>query len=138
MTELQVHILTPEREVLTTSASKITCYTQDGEITILPHHIPLLSLLSEGVITLTIDKKERYFSAGTGYVETDGKIVRLLISHASGQDEIDEKRIHEVEKEAQLLLKDYKNKKDRDHAMAMLRRATVDLKVLRRTKRRFI
>ncbi|MCR4329124.1 MAG: ATP synthase F1 subunit epsilon [Candidatus Roizmanbacteria bacterium] len=137
MAKLSVHILTPEKEVLRTDATMLTCYTRDGEITILPHHVPLLSLLSDGIITVREENKERYFSAGSGYVETDGTTVRVLISHASGQDDLDEKRIAEVEKEAQNLLQNYKDKKDRDHAMSMLRRATLDLKVLRRSKRRW-
>lgn len=137
MAKLLVHILTPEKEILRSEAEFLTCNTRDGEITILPHHVPLLSLLTDGVITVREANKERFFSAGSGYVETDGKTVRVLISHASGQEEIDEKRIQEVEKEARELLQNYKDKKDRDRAMSMLRRATLDLKVLRRSKRRW-
>lgn len=132
---LNLKIITPEREVFSDKVEKVSCQTVDGEITILPRHTPLLTLLTEGVITITTKNGQEYFSAGSGYVETDGKNVQILISRALGQEEIDEKTVLEVKNQAEKLLKEQKDKRDRQKAFAMLRRATLDLKVLKKRRR---
>lgn len=134
--ELKLSILTPDREVYSGTVSRVTCKTVDGEITILPAHRPLLALLDEGVITIEEGKEERYFAAGSGFVQTNGKEVRVLISRAFGQEELDEATIQKVKKQADLLLENYKTKADRDEALTMLRRASVDMQVLDKVRRR--
>lgn len=132
---LNLKIITPQREVLNKSAESVSCTTIDGQITILPRHGALLTLLSEGVIKVKTDGKEEYYSAGSGYVETDGKEVVILISRAAGQEELDEKKIIEVQEEAKKLLKEEKGRAERQRALAMLQRATIDLKVIKKLKR---
>jgi F-type H+-transporting ATPase subunit epsilon len=131
---LKLKIITPEKQVLEEVALSINCHTVDGEITVLPRHVPMLTLLTDGVITVKTQNGEKLFSAGSGYIETNGENVRILISSASGQEELNEKQIIEVQERAKALLKDKQNKADRSQAFAMLRRATVDLKVLRKVR----
>ena len=133
---LHVKIITPEKAVFEDDIESLTCQTIDGEITILPQHVPLLTLLRDGVITVRRKTGEEYFSAGSGYIETNGKTARILISHAVGQDELDEKKIQEVEAQAQKLLSEKHEKADREKAFAMLRRATFDLKIINKRRRR--
>src|SRR3989338_10722656 len=111
---LHVKIITPEKAVFEDDIESLTCQTIDGEITILPQHVPLLTLLRDGVITVRRKTGEEYFSAGSGYIETNGKTARILISHAVGQDELDEKKIQEVEAQAQKLLSEKHEKADRE------------------------
>ncbi|MFA6005131.1 MAG: ATP synthase F1 subunit epsilon [Patescibacteria group bacterium] len=133
---LHVKIITPEKAVFEDDVESLTCQTVDGDVTILPQHIPLLTLLKDGVITIRRKTGEEYFSAGSGYIETNGKIVRILISHAVGQDELDEKKIKEVEESAQKLLSEKHEKADREKAFGMLRRATFDLKIINKRRKR--
>jgi F-type H+-transporting ATPase subunit epsilon len=46
--KLQIHVVTPEREVWSGEADMLVARTVDGEIGILPGHAPLLALLGEG------------------------------------------------------------------------------------------
>lgn len=133
---LHLKIITPDKEIYNTEVDKITCQTTDGEITILPHHVPFLSLLRDGVIMLTTSGVTEYFSAGSGYIETDGKSVRILISEAFGQKELDDKKIQDVKEAAKKLLSENRNAVDRAKAMAMLQRASIDMKILDKIKRR--
>lgn len=134
---LHLKIYTPSKIILDNEAVlSISCQTIEGEITILSRHTALLTLLREGVITVREKSKEEYFSAGSGYVETDGKNVKVLISTAFGQAELDEKKIIEVKEQAVKLLKEQKDKVGRDKVFAMLRRAGIDLKVIRKLKRK--
>ncbi len=132
---LNLKIITPEREVFTAEVESVSCQTVEGEITILPRHTSLLTLLTEGVITIKTKKGPEYFSAGSGYVETNGRDVQILISRALGQDEIDEKTVQEVKNKAEKLLQEQKDTRDRQKAFAMLRRASLDLKVLKKRRK---
>ena len=133
---LKLKIITPKGVVLDKEVEKVSCETVDGEITILPRHTPLLTLLTTGVVTVFTKEGEESFSAGSGYIETDGKQVKILISRAMNQAELDEKTILESREQAEKLLKEQKSAEDRQKAFAMLRRASVDLKVVKKLKRK--
>ena len=132
---LNLKIITPQKEVLTREVERVTCQTTEGEITILPRHVALLTILTNGVIKVKSKEGTEYFSAGAGYVETDGREVRILISRAQGQTELDEKKVLEVVAEAKKLLAQERSAVDRRNAFAMLQRATIDLKVIKKFKR---
>jgi F-type H+-transporting ATPase subunit epsilon len=114
----------------------VTAPGMAGELTILPTHIPLFAVLKEGVVTIRKEKDESLFSIGGGYIETDGKTLHLLVSRAFGQDELDEKDIEEARKKAEKLLSETKDETERQHAMQALRRSFIDMKVLKRVRRK--
>jgi F0F1-type ATP synthase epsilon subunit len=48
----------------------INCRTESGEITILDHHRPLISILNKGTVKVTDgQKKEHYIPVGSGFLE---------------------------------------------------------------------
>ncbi len=75
--------------------------TPNGVIGILPHHIPLISLISPGVIRIwrredmPEDNIEHIATAG-GFVEIDGGRVRLLADSAERAEDIDELEAREA------------------------------------------
>ena len=134
---LNLKIITPQKKVLEKEVKSISCRTVEGDITILPRHSALLTLLAEGVISVRdSSNNEEFFSCGSGYVETDGKQVQILISRAAGQDEIDEKKVLEAQQQAKKLLTEQKSASDRRQAWAMLQRTSLDLKVINKLKRK--
>ncbi len=59
----------------------INCRTASGEITILEHHRPLISILKEGTMKI-VDKegKEHYVSVSSGFVEVrSGDEAKFLV-----------------------------------------------------------
>jgi F-type H+-transporting ATPase subunit epsilon len=131
-------IITPKKIVFEKEVNSVTVPTVDGEITILPHHTNLFSLLKEGVIKIKGNQDEDYFSIGAGYVETDGKEVTILVSRAYGQDEIDEQFINQAMEEAKRVLSQAKTEQDRQAALSMMRRAIIDSKLLKKRKQKSI
>jgi F-type H+-transporting ATPase subunit epsilon len=132
---LNLKIITPQKKVLEKEVKSITCRTVNGEITVLPRHCALLTLLADGVITVRDSGgSEEFFSAGSGYIETDGITARILISRAAGQDELDERKVNEAREQAKKILAEQKNASDRRRALAMLQRTTLDLKVVKKLK----
>ena len=135
---LHLKIITPKKIVFEKEVNSVTVPTADGEITILPHHTNLFSLLKEGVIKIKDNQDEDYFSIGAGYIETDGKEVTILVSRAYGQDEIDEQFINQAMEEAKRVLSQAKTEQDRQAALSMMRRAIIDSKLLKKRKQKSI
>ena len=63
-------------------AVSVNCATGMGEITILDHHRPLISVLAQGTMKI-VDKeqKEHYIQVGSGFLEVRaGNEARFLVS----------------------------------------------------------
>ncbi len=65
-------------------AKSVNCNTRSGEITILDHHEPLISLLEKGTMTI-VDRegKEIYIPVRSGFLEVDsGSQAKILVEEA--------------------------------------------------------
>lgn len=131
---LHLKIITPRKVVVDDKIDSVSIPSSEGELTILPHHTNLFALLVEGIIKVKKSKNEEFFSIGGGYMETDGKTVTILVSKAYGQDEIDKNLTDKALEEAKKILSESKDEKQRSEALAMIRRAIVDSKLLKKRK----
>jgi len=133
---LHLKVITPKKLVFEEEVLSVTIPTAAGEITVLPKHADLLSLLKEGVITIKKEKELEYLSIGGGYLETDGKTVHILVSRAYGQDEINEERAQDAMKRAEKILSETKDKQERNEALSTIRRSMIDMKLMRKIRRK--
>jgi len=90
MDTLHLKVITPRKIVIDEQIVSVSVPTSEGEITILPHHQRLFSLLVEGIVKIKTEKKQDDLAIGGGYLETDGKKITILVSRAYGQNEIDQ------------------------------------------------
>lgn len=130
-----LEIISPKKKLLTVEANSVTVPSVSGELTILKNHIPLFSLLREGIIKISYKNNEDFFSIGSGYIETTGSLVRILVSEAYNQREIDEKMVERAIIEAEKKLKEAPTVAERKIAMSMYRRSLVDSKLLKRKRK---
>jgi F-type H+-transporting ATPase subunit epsilon len=90
---LEVHVVTPEREVWTGEASSVVARTVEGDVGILPGHVPFLAALAVGA--LYIDAAEGRVAAAVdgGFLHVTGSMeetrVDVLAEHAELGSEID-------------------------------------------------
>lgn len=56
---MKVEIITPKRIELEQEANAIILPTRLGEITVLPNHVPLISVLKPGIMTIIAANNER-------------------------------------------------------------------------------
>ena len=63
----------------------VNCKTTSGEITVLDHHRPLISVLPRGVVKVTdVEQKDHYFEVLSGFLEVcDTNDMRLLVEEVS-------------------------------------------------------
>lgn len=134
--ELQLRIITPTEVVLEEEIRSVTLMTAAGEITVLPKHTNLFSLLVEGIMTIRKEKStEDHLAIGGGYLETDGKHLNILVSRAYGQDQVDQELTQKALTRAQKILETSKDEAERHEASLLLRRSLVDLKLLKKKRK---
>jgi F-type H+-transporting ATPase subunit epsilon len=86
-TILAVNLVTPKGVVAHTDANSVRAPGELGEFELLPGHVPLLTALKPGV--LTIGGRARY-AVGPGYLRVDpAGHVEILVEQALPQDNID-------------------------------------------------
>jgi len=131
---MRLKVITPKKIVREEEITGVTVPTTEGEITILPNHANLFSLMNEGIVKIKYKEKEEYLAIGGGYIQTDGGDVTILVSKAYGQNEIDEKLINKAIENAKNIIKTSGSESDKAEAMATLRRAVIDSKLLKKKK----
>ena len=79
--KLQLKIVTPEKLILEELVDQVTLPTTDGEITILPDHIPLISALSAGDLVAVKDGEHIPMAVVGGFLELkkENNITTLII-----------------------------------------------------------
>lgn len=133
---LHLKIITPQKVTLEEDVLSVTAPAEGGEVTILPRHMKLFSLLQEGVLKIKKEKREDYLAIGGGYLETDGKSLHILVSRAYGQDQIDAHETERAIQDAKKIISQSKDESQRKEALSLLRRSVVDMKLLKRRKQR--
>ena len=99
---IKFEIVTPEREVLKEEVAQVTVPTKSGEITILPNHIPLVSVLAPGVIEVKLaDGNYEVMAVSGGFIEVLKHKVVILADTAERAAEIDISRAEEARARAE-------------------------------------
>jgi len=68
MNNLTIKIVTPERIVFEGQGESLTVMTESGEITILPGHIPLVTILRPGEMRFKQNGEENLLAVSTGFL----------------------------------------------------------------------
>ena len=104
--KLSLEVVTPFRTVLNEDVDSVTLPGIEGEMGILPEHVPLLTILDAGIMSYVNDNgKIQALAVHWGYAQVDGDNVRVLAELAETAAEIDLPRAQEAEKKAKELLK---------------------------------
>jgi F-type H+-transporting ATPase subunit epsilon len=110
---IKFEIVTPERVVLKQEILQITVPTASGEITVLPDHVPLVSILKSGVIEIKrADNIVEIMAVSGGFLEVMKDKVVILADTAERAEELDEARIKEAREKAEKLREEAKNVDD--------------------------
>lgn len=127
---LTLDIVTQEKRLLTSPASRVTVDTEMGEITILPGHIPLLAKLKEGLLHFADEKGSvEVVAIFGGFIEVDseGK-VSILADSAVRAADIDLAKVERARAEAESTLRDKTKEQEFALAEAALKKTWLELK----------
>jgi len=114
---VQFSIVTTERTVYENAVHSITLPTGGGEITVLPNHIPLVSTIGTGAITVKTEDGEQLFAVSGGVLEVrrDNSVV-VLAGNTEPAEEIDIERAQAAYDRAKAYLEEKRDMADVDYA----------------------
>ena len=134
--KIQLKIITPERLVLEEIVDQVTLPTLEGEITILPEHIPVIVGLKSGDIVAMSGGEPIPFAVSGGFVEvktgTDGNTeVAVLADFAEHVADITDDAIAKAKAKSDELRKQMENAGhvDFEHFEAELERSLTRVKI---------
>jgi F-type H+-transporting ATPase subunit epsilon len=79
MATLTVEVVSPEKRVFSGEATMVSARTLEGDIGILPEHIPLLGVLVPGVVTVKgADGTTSDFDMAGGFISVNNNRVSIL------------------------------------------------------------
>lgn len=132
---LKFKIVTPEKVIYENEIFQVTIPTMSGEITILPNHIPLVSVLSGGELKIKDKDGEHNMAISGGFLEVRGNNeIVILADHAERVADIDTVKAEEAKKRAEEQMKNIKNAQDVDYArlQAVIDRELNKLKIAKK------
>jgi F-type H+-transporting ATPase subunit epsilon len=128
-------VISPEKKILETDILSVTIPTNEGEITVLPKHMEMFSLVKPGEITVRTATGNIFLAGGRGFVNVTREKVTLLLSYGVNSDEIDEEKIKEAKKKAEEMLKNQTDEKATALAQANLARSLLELRLVQKRRK---
>ena len=106
---LTLEIVTPEARVYSDVIETVVIPTVEGEIGILPGHIPLLTQVEAGELRVSKNGRTEYLAVGNGFAQIDGDKVSVLAESAIDETKIDEDAATKAQARAEEALKGREN-----------------------------
>jgi F-type H+-transporting ATPase subunit epsilon len=121
-------------------AYEVVLPTLDGEIGVLPGHMPLISVATTGVISVRRqssdpDRAREIFAISGGVIEVDNDTLRVIVDEADHADEINVADAEAAHQLAQKMKREAKDEVSLEHAQAMIDRSAVRLQVAQLRRR---
>jgi F-type H+-transporting ATPase subunit epsilon len=137
MPTVKLEIVTAERQIFSEDVTTIIAEGIDGQMTILPKHAPLITMLAPGELVLRKDGEEMYLVISGGFIEVRPEKVIVLADACERSDEIDLERASEAKRRAEERLKNLAQtpEMDQSRAEAALRRSLARLRVAEKRRR---
>jgi F-type H+-transporting ATPase subunit epsilon len=133
---LTLEIVTPEARVFSDTIDTVVIPTVDGEIGILPGHIPLLTQVQDGELRVTKGTVVSFLAVGGGFAQVSGDKVSILAERAITEDKIDEKAVENAMQRAEQAIKEAKDMDpaEFEHLQNMVRFSGTQLALKRRRR----
>jgi F-type H+-transporting ATPase subunit epsilon len=110
---MQFQIITPEKVVASEEISQVSIPTTTGEITILPHHTPIIAVIQPGELRYTKNGEEFSLAISGGFLEVrENGMVVILADTAEHAHEINLARAEEARDKAAALMRSERNTED--------------------------
>ena len=136
MATIKLDVVTAERVVFSEDVDVVVAPGVEGQLGILPHHAPLMTMLQPGELLIKKGEADFCLAITGGFLEVRPDRIIVLADAAERADEIDVGRAEEAKRRAEGRLGERQAGVDVAVAEVALRRALVRLKVVERTQRR--
>ncbi|OBX80116.1 F0F1 ATP synthase subunit epsilon [Faucicola atlantae] len=137
MATLQCNVVSAKETIYSGDINMLVAAGIEGEIGILPGHIPFITLLKPGTLQITEPNGEieTVYVSG-GILEVQPNIVTVLADTAIRAKDLDEAKIKEARRQAQELLQNQKANVDTTAALMALAESRAQLQTLQKIRNR--
>jgi F-type H+-transporting ATPase subunit epsilon len=134
MATLRLEIVTPETKAYSEDVEMVVIPGSEGELGILPMHVPLLTSIKPGELRVTKQGQEIFLAVGEGFVEVTQESVIVLTDMALTDSQIDEAAAQAAFDKAQEALRNHQDLNNEEIATveASLEKSLAQLHVKRR------
>ncbi len=129
---LKLEIVTPDAIVYSDDVDMVTLPAVEGQIGILPQHIPLMTQMVPGEMIVHKQGHVGFLAVGEGLVEVTGNLVAILTDMAIAAENIDEAKAEEARQRAAARLREKVSDEEIASVNAALARSLAQLHVKRR------
>src|SRR4030043_1572540 len=105
MATFKLEIVTPEKMIFSGEVSSVLAWGVEGQLGILPHHAPLMTMLQPGDLVIKKEKEEEVLAISGGFLEVRPDKVIVLAGACERADEVDIARAEEAKRRAQETMK---------------------------------
>jgi F-type H+-transporting ATPase subunit epsilon len=132
---LKLEIVTPTAVSFSGDVEMVTLPGVEGEMGVYPQHVPLVTQLVPGELTLRKDGRDTYMAVGDGFVEVTSDHVAILTDMAIAAENIDEAAAEEARRRAEARLAEHIDDEETATVHAALANSLAQLQVKRRHQR---
>ena len=136
MATLRLEIVTAEGTVFADDVNEVVAWGIEGQLGILPHHVPLMTMLQPGDLLIKKDNEEHYLAISGGFLEVRPDKVIILADACERAEEIDIERAEAARRRAEEILKTRPPEVDTAAAEAALRRSLARIKAAEKRRRK--
>lgn len=135
-TKLTLTVVSQERELFTEQVDSVTAPGSEGEMTILPMHLPLFTQLQTGVLTYRNGKDEQQLVVSKGFIDVGpNSEVTVIVDTATYARDISLEKAEKAIKAAQETMTTTRDQRELLLAEASLKQAMWEMKVARASKK---
>ncbi len=132
---MKLDVVTAERVVYSGEVDAVVAPGTEGQLGILPHHAPLMTILQPGELLARKGGEEISLAIAGGFLEVRPDHIVVLADAAERAEEIDAARAEEAKRRAEQALAAHPGAAEAARIEAALRRSLVRLKVQEKRKR---
>ena len=136
MATFRLELVTAEKMVYSDDVDMVIAWGLEGQLGILPHHAPLMTMLQPGELIIKKENEETYMAVSGGFLEVRPDKVIILADACERAEEIDLARAEEAKRRAGEIMEAPSPETDSAAAEAALRRSLVRLKVAEKIRRK--
>jgi F-type H+-transporting ATPase subunit epsilon len=131
---LKLEIVTPEAVTYSENVDMVTLPGVEGEMGIFPMHVPLMTQIVSGEVSVRKNGQDYFLAVGEGFVEITGERVAILTDMAIKATDIDEAKAEEARRRAEERMSQKLSDEELASVSAALAHSLAQLKVKRRNR----
>lgn len=131
MEQFKLRVITPDRVFYEGDVEMVEFNTTEGEIGVLPGHIPMTVIIKPGILTITETEGTKEAALHAGFAEILPEGITILAEIVEWPSEIDEARAEAARNRAEERIKGRTPETDMARAETALQRAIARITVLK-------